>query len=36
MRRACRAFLDAVGPETTDLDANREIPRFLLEHAPSR
>lgn len=35
-RRACRAYLDAVGPETTDLDANARIPRFLRSHALPR
>jgi len=35
-RRACRAYVDAVGPETTDLDANVQIPRFLRAHALPR
>jgi poly(3-hydroxybutyrate) depolymerase len=32
-RRGCRAYVEAVGPETRDLDANVQIPRFLKAHA---
>jgi polyhydroxybutyrate depolymerase len=35
-RRGCRAYIDAVGPETLDLDASREIPRFLSAQALAR
>lgn len=35
-RRACRAYIDAVGPESFDLDANVQIPRFLRSHTLPR
>lgn len=35
-RRMCRARMNAVGPATKDLDANREIARFFRAAAPAR